>query len=90
MVSSRPLLRVLLQAFLLGLCFGAGYFIAGWWSGIRDRTPLAQLCARIDYVNGLQAELVGQQAASEEVRDQFKALVQQCREALKNRTQEQD
>ena len=60
MVSSRPLLRVLLQAFLLGLCFGAGYFIAGWWSGIRDRTPLAQLCARIDYVNGLQAELVGQ------------------------------
>jgi hypothetical protein len=75
---------------MLGLCFGAGYFIADWWSSSRDRTPLAQLCARIDYVNGLQLALDGQQAASEEVREQFEALVEQCRVALRNRTEEQD
>ena len=35
----------------------------------------ARICSRVDSVNGLQEELEGQQAASEEVREQFKALV---------------
>jgi hypothetical protein len=44
----------------------------------------------LDYVNGLQEQLEGQQAASEEVREQFKALVEECRTALRNRGEEND
>jgi hypothetical protein len=89
LASSLSLLR-LGQAFLLGLCVLAGYLVAGWWWGTRDTTPLARICARVDYVNGLQEELQGQQAASEEVRDEFKALVDDCRAALRNRAEEND
>jgi hypothetical protein len=64
--------------------------VAAWWSGTRDTTPLAQICARVDYVGGLQQELKGQRAASEEVRDEFKALVEQCRAALRNRADAND
>ena len=72
---------------LLVLCFAAGYLFAAWLSGARDTTPLAHICSRVDYVNGLQEELEG---ASEEVREQFKALVDECRAALSNRAQEND
>jgi hypothetical protein len=48
---------------LLVLCFAAGYLFAGWLSGARDTTPLARICSRVDYVNGLQEHLEGQQAA---------------------------
>jgi hypothetical protein len=75
---------------LLALCFVAGYLLAGWRTGSRDTTPLAQICARVDYVNSLQEGLDGQQAASEELRDEFKALVEQCRAALRDRTEETD
>jgi flagellar basal body-associated protein FliL len=75
----------------LVFCFVAGYFLASWWgSSARDTSPLAQICARIDYVNGLQESLKGQEAASEEVRAEFKALVEQCRAALRNRADEND
>jgi len=38
----------------LAFCFVAGYLLAGWWwSSARDRSPIAQICARVDYVNGL-------------------------------------
>jgi hypothetical protein len=78
-------------AFLaLALCFVAGYFLAGLWSSTRDTSPLAQICARIDYVNGLQENLKGQDAASEEVRAEFKTLVEQCRTALRDRAEEND
>jgi hypothetical protein len=77
-----------LHAFVF--CFVAGYFLAGLWSSARDRRPLAQICARIDYVNALQENLKGQDAASEEVRAEFKALVEQCRTALRNRADEND
>jgi hypothetical protein len=90
LVSSLPYRSRLVQACLLGLCVLAGYLIAGRLSGTRDTTPLAQICARVDYVNGLQEELQGQQAASQEVRDEFKALVEECRAALKNRAEEND
>jgi hypothetical protein len=87
-----PSLRIsrLVGALLLALCFVAGYLVAGWWSGSRDTTSLAQICARVDYVNSLQEGLNGQQAASEEVRDEFKALVEQCRAALRDRAEESD
>ena len=75
---------------LLVLCFAAGYLFAGWLSGARDTRPLARMCSRVDYVNGLQEELEGQQAASEEVREQFKALVEECRAALSSRAEEND
>jgi hypothetical protein len=74
----------------LALCFVAGYFLAGLWSSARDTSPLAQICARVDYVNGLQENLKGQEAASEEVRAEFNALVEQCRTALRNRADEND
>jgi hypothetical protein len=75
MFSSRP--QISLAAVLLGAGFVAGYLIAeGWW-GVRDTTaPLAQICARVDYVNSLQEELPAQWAASEEVRNEFAMLVQ--------------
>ena len=75
----------------LAFCFVAGYLLAGWWwSSARDTSPLAQICARVDYVNGLQENLKGQEAASEEVRAEFKALVEQCRAALRDRAEEND
>jgi hypothetical protein len=67
---------------LLVLCFAAGYLFAAWLSGARDTRPLTRICSRVDYVNGLQEQLEGQRAASEEVREQFKALVEECRAAL--------
>jgi len=74
----------------LVFCFIAGYFLAGLWSSARDTNPIGQICARVDYVNGLQENLPGQAAASEEVRTEFKALVEQCRTALRNRAEEND
>jgi hypothetical protein len=70
----------------LAVCFVAGYLFADWWSGGRKQSPLEQICARVDYVNGLQENLTGQEEASEEVRAEFKALVEQCRVALEDRT----
>jgi hypothetical protein len=90
MVRIRPVLRLLVPAVLLGACFIAGYLVAEWWWGTRDTTALAQICARIDYVNGLQEGLQGQMGASPEVRDEFKALVEQCRSALRSRSEEND
>jgi hypothetical protein len=53
-------------------------------------SPLAQICARVDYLNGLQENLKGQEAASEEVRAEFNKLVEQCRTALRDRAEEND
>ena len=74
----------------LALCFVAGYLLAGWWSRARDTTPLAQICARVDYVSSLQENLKGQDAASEDVRGELKRLVEQCRTALRDRAEESD
>ena len=41
-------------------------------------------------MNGLQEQLEGQQAASEEVREQFKTLVEECRAAFSSRAEEND
>jgi HAMP domain-containing protein len=73
----------------LVFCFVAGYFVADLWSR-RDTSPLAQICARVDYVNSLQENLKGQDAASDEVRAEFKTLVEQCRTALRDRGEEND
>jgi hypothetical protein len=82
--------RRVVAVIALAFCFIAGYFLAGLWSSARDTSPLAQICARVDYVNGLQESLKGQDAASDEVRNEFKALVEQCRTALRNRAEEND
>jgi hypothetical protein len=74
----------------LAFCFVAGYLLAGLWSSARDTSPLAQICARVDYVNGLQENLKGQEAASEGVQAEVKALVEQCRTALRDRADEND
>jgi hypothetical protein len=75
-------------ALLLGLCFVAGCLTAGWWWGTRDTTPLARICGRVDYINGLQQEFGGD--AAEEVREQLKALVEECQSALRNRAEGSD
>ena len=46
----------------LVFCFVAP--LAGLWASSRDTSPLAQICARVDYVNSLQENLKGQDAAS--------------------------
>ena len=56
----------------LAVCFVAGYFVAGLWSSPRDTSPLAQICARVDYVNSLPRESQGTDAASDEVRGEFR------------------
>jgi len=72
----------------LAFCFVAGYLLAGLWSSARDTSPLAQICARVDYVNGLQETL--KDSASEEVRTQIKTLVEECRTALRDSADEND
>ena len=74
----------------LAFCFVAGYVVASLWSSARDTSPLAQICARVDYVNGLRENLKGQDPASEEVNVGLKALVEQCRAALRDRAEEND
>ena len=86
-VSARAILRLLLAAFLAGLCFVAGYLTASWRAGTREAT-LAQICGRIDYVSGLEEELPADQG--QKVRDELKLLVEQCRVALRNRAEEND
>ena len=77
-------------AVLIGLAVFAGYLFAGWVSGPRDTTQLARICAQVDYVNSLQDELPIQQAASEEIRNEFAMLVEQCRLALGDRREASD
>src|SRR5262245_43438754 len=74
----------------LALCFVAGYVVAVLWSSGRDTNALAQICARVDYVNGLQENLKGQDPATEEVSVGLKGLVEQCRTALRNLAEEND
>jgi hypothetical protein len=77
----------LAAAIALVFCFVAGYFLANWWSK-RDTSPLAQICARVDYVNGLQEEM--KDAAAEELRIELRRLLEQCRTALRDRAEEND
>jgi hypothetical protein len=42
---------------------------------------------RVDYINGLHKEFGGD--AAEEVREQLKAAVEECRAALRNRAEEE-
>jgi hypothetical protein len=67
-------------------CFVAGYFVADLWSR-RDTSPLAEICGRVDYVNGLQEN---PQGTSEEVRTELRQLLEQCRAALRDRAEEND
>ena len=75
----------------LAFCFVAGYLLAGWWwSSAPDTSALAQICARVDYVNSLQENLKEPDAASEQVGSELRALVEQCRTALRDRAEEND
>jgi hypothetical protein len=72
MVSSRSMLRVLLQTSYSG---SASLLDISWLADGRVHAPLARICARVDYLNGLQQELEGERATSQEVREEFAALV---------------
>jgi hypothetical protein len=69
----------------LALCFIVGYLLAGWWSRSRDTSPLVKICARVDYLNGLQES---QDAPGDDVRTEVKALAEECRAALRDRAEE--
>jgi hypothetical protein len=45
----------------------------------RHTHPLAQLCARVGYINGLQENSKREESASKEVQPELKALAEQCR-----------
>ena len=79
---SRPVALVVLL-----LCFLAGYGFAQWWWESRD-PRLATICARVDYIAGLQKEFGAD--ITEEVQAQLKAVVEECRSALRNRVGESD
>jgi hypothetical protein len=74
-------------AALLLLCVVAGYLFAEWWWNGRD-PRLAKICGRVDYISGLQKEFGGD--VGEEVREQLKAAVEECRTALRDRADETD
>jgi hypothetical protein len=76
-----------LQVIVLGLFFAAGYLTAAWWALARDATPLERVCARVDYLAGLQQE-IDTQALNGESRDELKLLVEECRNALAGRSDE--
>jgi hypothetical protein len=77
-------------AVLIGLAVFAGYLFAGWVSGPRDTIQLAQICARVDYVNSLQEGAPTTAGGEREVRKEFASLVEQCRIALRDRAEEAD
>jgi hypothetical protein len=89
-LNSGAIGRSVIAFVALAFCFVAGYFLAGLWSSARGTSPLAQIYARVDYVNSLQENLKGQDNASEEVRAEFKTLVEKCRTALRDRAEEND
>jgi hypothetical protein len=79
----------LIGALLIALSVVAGYLFAGWLLGPRDATPLAQICARVDYLNSLQQEL--REPLSEEMRNEIRMLVGQCSGAiLRDRAEKSD
>ncbi len=53
---TRPRTRVVVQGVLLVLALLAGYLLANWWASSRETTALAQICARVDYISGLQQD----------------------------------
>jgi hypothetical protein len=69
----------------LALCFIAGFFLAELllWSRTGETSPLAKICARVDYANSLEENLKGQ--ASDELRSELKVLAEQCRTALREK-----
>ena len=86
-IGSSPFVRWGVQVLLLGLFFAAGYFTAAWWALARDATPLERICARVDYLAGLQQE-IDAEALRGESRDEIKLLVEECRNALAGRSEE--
>ena len=75
-------------ALLVVLSVVAGYLFAGWLSDRRDTTPLARICARVDYVNSLQEQLP--ERLSEEMQNELALLGEQCRGALRDRAERSD
>jgi hypothetical protein len=91
----------LVAGLLIALSVVAGYVFASLVLGPSNSTSLARICARIDYVDELQEALEGKQqtsiekprsavSTSEEVRNEFRMLVAECRAALRERAKESD
>jgi hypothetical protein len=81
-VASSEIRRVPVLAAVgaLALCFILGFFVAGiLWTSTRDPAAMARLCARVEYVNGLQENLKEYEPANEHVRNEFRASVEECR-----------
>jgi hypothetical protein len=78
----------LVAALFIVLSVVAGYLFAGWLSGGQDTTPLARICARVDYVNSLQEQLP--ERLSEEMQNELALLSEQCRNAMRDRAEQTD
>ena len=61
----------------------------GLFRNVRGMIVEDQLDRGVSRISGIE-QLEGQQAASEEVREQFKALVEECGAALSSRAEEND
>ena len=85
LVARLRISRLVAGVFIL-LSLVAGYLLAGWWYGFgaQDVTHLEQICARVHRLDNLLDRLPDQHAPSEEIRNEFAMLVQQCDEAVGN------
>ena len=84
LILSRPLLLALFQTILLALCVLAGFLIAFWWLDMGNTAgQIRQICAQVEYIDSLQQDFKEQQPPNKQVRDEFRALVEQCRTALR-------
>jgi len=73
---------------LLLVSVALGYALATWGPLQLRSSPVELICSRVDYMDGLQKKLKGEEAPIRELRDEFLALVRQCNEALSGRVQE--
>ena len=65
---------------LLVLCFGLGYFLASLLPEDTDSTALAEICGRLEALSQLVEE--PSQAASQQVRRELDAIIEQCHRVL--------
>ena len=81
-------LDVLVVFLLLG---AAGVYAFGIWGPLAGRSSgVEQICARVDYMDGLFRKIKASGGPSEQLRDEFTSLVGQCRNALSGRAQENE
>jgi hypothetical protein len=75
---------------LLVLSAAAGYAFATWGPLARRPSSVEQICSRVDYMDGLHRKMKASEGPFNELRDEFRAVAGQCRDALSGRSQENE